>query len=80
MFMTQEALSRRTVLRGMGATVALPLLDAMVPAGTAWAKTAAAPARPGWSASRWCTARPAHRVRRAKNNLWSPAAAGAPSI
>ena len=37
-------LSRRTVLRGAGATVALPLLDAMVPAGTALAQTAAAPA------------------------------------
>ncbi len=30
----QTALGRRTVLRGMGATVALPLLDAMVPALT----------------------------------------------
>jgi hypothetical protein len=36
-------LSRRTVLRGAGAAVALPLLDAMVPAGTALAQTAAAP-------------------------------------
>lgn len=32
MFVTKKALSRRTVLRGMGVTVALPLLDAMVPA------------------------------------------------
>jgi hypothetical protein len=32
MFVTRKHLSRRTVLRGMGATVALPLLDAMVPA------------------------------------------------
>jgi hypothetical protein len=36
-------LSRRTVLRGAGATIALPLLDAMIPAGTALAQTAAAP-------------------------------------
>jgi hypothetical protein len=33
--------SRRAVLRGMGATLALPLLDAMIPAGTALAQTAA---------------------------------------
>jgi Protein of unknown function (DUF1552) len=43
MFITKKHLSRRTVLRGVGATVALPLLDAMVPASTALAKTAAAP-------------------------------------
>ena len=39
------ALPRRTVLRGMGATVALPLLDAMVPVFTATPKTAAAPVK-----------------------------------
>ena len=43
MFVTKKHLSRRTVLRGVGATIALPLLDAMVPAGTALAQTAAAP-------------------------------------
>jgi hypothetical protein len=32
MFVTKRALSRRTILRGLGATVALPVLDAMVPA------------------------------------------------
>ena len=32
MFVTKKSLKRRTFLRGMGATVALPLLDAMVPA------------------------------------------------
>jgi len=42
MFITKKHLSRRTVLRGMGASVSLPLLDAMIPAGTALAKTAAA--------------------------------------
>jgi hypothetical protein len=44
MFLTRKHLSRRTVLKGAGATIALPLLDAMIPAGTAWAQTAAAPA------------------------------------
>jgi len=43
MFITKKHLSRRTVLRGMGATVGLPLLDAMIPAGTALAATAAKP-------------------------------------
>ena len=43
MFITKKHLSRRTVLRGLGASVALPLLDAMVPAHTALAATAAAP-------------------------------------
>jgi hypothetical protein len=45
MFITKTSLPRRTFLRGMGAAVALPLLDAMVPASTALAQTAAAPAR-----------------------------------
>jgi len=43
MFITRTALPRRTVLRGLGASLALPLLDAMVPAGTALAQTAAPP-------------------------------------
>ena len=42
MFLTRKHLSRRTVLKGAGATIALPLLDAMIPAGTALAQTAAA--------------------------------------
>jgi len=42
-FITKKHLSRRTVLRGVGAAVSLPLLDAMVPASTALALTAAAP-------------------------------------
>jgi hypothetical protein len=43
MFLTKKHLSRRTVLRGAGATLALPLLDAMIPASTALAQTAATP-------------------------------------
>ncbi len=43
MFITKMALPRRTFLRGMGTAIALPLLDAMVPALSALAKT---PARP----------------------------------
>lgn len=43
MFITKKHLSRRAVIRGAGVALALPLLDAMVPAMTALAQTAAAP-------------------------------------
>ncbi len=49
MISVKKAIPRRTVLRGVGATLALPLLDGMVPALTALAKT---PARP---IARFCT-------------------------
>src|SRR6185295_9632287 len=42
-FLTRKHLSRRTFLHGVGATMALPLLDSMVPARTALAQTAALP-------------------------------------
>ena len=45
MIITKKALPRRTFLRGIGATVALPLLDAMVPAMTALAATPAKPVK-----------------------------------
>src|SRR3989475_4640322 len=45
MIITKVHVSRRTVLRGLGATLALPLLDSMVPALTALDETAAAPVR-----------------------------------
>ena len=45
MFISKLSLPRRTFLRGVGAAVALPLLEAMVPALTATAKTAASPQR-----------------------------------
>ncbi len=43
MFVTRKHLSRRTILRGMGASLALPLLDSMVPAQTPLRQTAATP-------------------------------------
>jgi len=39
MFVFKKQVSRRAVLKGVGATIALPLLDAMNPAATAWAQT-----------------------------------------
>jgi len=45
MMISKKAISRRTVLRGLGTAVALPLLDSMVPALSALQKTAAAPVK-----------------------------------
>jgi hypothetical protein len=67
MIITRQALPRRTFLRGLGATVALPWLDAMVPSLSAVAKAAAEPVRRlgfiympmGCDLTRWAPATPA---------------------
>ena len=41
MYITKKHLTRRSVLRGVGTALALPLLDSMIPARTALAQTAA---------------------------------------
>jgi hypothetical protein len=76
MFITRNHISRRTVLRGMGATVALPLLEAMGPAGTAWAKTASAPAKTRLVCIEMVHGSAGATAFGGKNNLWSPAAQG----
>src|SRR6266436_2101496 len=43
MFLTKKAIPRRTFLKSAQAALALPLLDAMIPAATAWAETPAKP-------------------------------------
>jgi hypothetical protein len=43
MFIAKKHISRRTLLRGMGAALALPLLDSMAPAQTPWRGTPASP-------------------------------------
>ena len=43
MFITKKHISRRTVLKGAGVVMGLPFLEAMVPAATALAQTAAVP-------------------------------------
>src|SRR5687768_3279101 len=43
MFISKKHIPRRTILRGAGAVIALPFLEAMVPARTALAQTAASP-------------------------------------
>ena len=45
MIITKKAIPRRTMLRGIGATLALPLLDGMIPALSALQKTAVNPVR-----------------------------------
>ena len=75
MYITKKHLSRRTVLRGMGVSMTLPLLDAMVPARTLWAQTAQS------SPTRLAAIEMVHgsagatKVGLAKN-LWSPAEEG----
>jgi len=44
-FITKKHLSRRTVLQGLGVTLALPMLESMVPAATVFAQTVAAAKR-----------------------------------
>jgi len=46
MFISKKHLSRRTLLRGAGSAIALPLLDSMIPTSTALAQTAAVPSSP----------------------------------
>ena len=46
-FITGKYISRRTMLRGMGTAIGLPLLDAMVPANKLWAATEAGKAADG---------------------------------
>jgi hypothetical protein len=77
MFLTKKHLSRRTVLKGAGVSLALPLLDAMIPAATALAQTAAAPKlRVGFfyiphGAIQWNTSHGAAMDR------WNPSGSGA---
>ena len=67
-FISKKHLSRRTFLRGAGVTLALPLLDSMLPAQTPLAKTAAAPK------SRFCGIYVPHG---ATMDKWTPAQEGA---
>jgi hypothetical protein len=67
MFITKTALSRRSVLRGLGVTLSLPLLEAMVPALTPAARTAAAPTRRFGAVFVPMGERPSH---------WTPATSG----
>ena len=77
MYLTKKHLSRRTVLKAAGVSLGLPLLDAMIPAATALAQTAAAPKlRTGFfylphGAIMWNT------VYGAEMDRWTPSGSGA---
>ena len=75
-FITGKHISRRTVLRGLGATVALPFLDAMVPARKLWAKTAAAIDRTRLVCIEMVHGAAGSNEWGASQNLWSPATVG----
>ncbi len=77
-FITGKHISRREVLRGLGGTIALPFLDAMVPAGRVWSKSAKAAAD---DPTRLVCIEMVHGSAGsnewgASQNLWSPATTG----
>ena len=75
-FLTGKHISRRTVLRGLGATVALPFLDAMVPARKLWAKTAAMIDQTRLVCIEMVHGAAGSNEWGATQNLWSPATVG----
>lgn len=75
MIVTNKHLSRRTVLRGMGATVALPFLEAMIPARKASAAPNT-PERPRLVAIEMVHGAAGSNAIGIEKNLWSPALEG----
>jgi len=78
MFLTKKHLSRRTMLRGMGATIALPLFDSMIPARSVFAQTSTGKAA---ARTRLVCIEQVHGAAGstefgAANFLWSPQATG----
>jgi hypothetical protein len=74
MFITRKHISRRDVLRGLGVTVALPFLDAMVPARSVFAKTNASKVR--LAAIEMVHGAAGSTKIGIEKNMWSPAATG----
>lgn len=75
-FLRGKPLPRRTFLQGMGATVALPMLDAMLPAGRGALRAAAASDRTRFVAIEMVHGAAGCNELGASLNLWSPATAG----
>jgi len=73
MFISQKRISRRTVLKGMGVTIALPFMDAMVPAGRVFAKT---PAKVRLACIEMVHGSAGSTAIGIKKNLWAPEAVG----
>ena len=76
MFITKKHLSRRTLLRGVGVSMALPFLESMVPAQTALKKTAAVP-RPRLCAIEMVHGSAGSTVDGTNKHYWSPEKDGA---
>src|SRR5271168_1005034 len=76
MFITKKHLSRRTLLRGVGVSMALPFLESMVPAQTALKKTAATP-RPRLCAIEMVHGSAGSTVDGSNKHYWSPEKDGA---
>src|SRR3954447_13855417 len=76
-FLTKKHLSRRTILRGLGVTMALPVLEAMTPASTVFAKTAAGATKVRLSAIEMVHGSAGGTQVGLSKTLWSPAEVGA---
>jgi hypothetical protein len=74
MYLAKKHLSRRTMLRGMGVTMALPFLEAMAPAGSVFARSATGKVR--LSAIELVHGSAGATTLGAAKHLWSPAAVG----
>jgi hypothetical protein len=74
MFVTKKNISRRTVLRGMGVTVALPMLEAMLPAMTPLRTAASSPTR--FACLEMVHGAAGSTTEGIAKNYWAPAAAG----
>ena len=75
-FITGKHISRRTVMRGMGATIALPFLDSMAPAGRLWAKMKAKIDRTRLVCIEMVHGAAGSNEWGASQNLWAPAKVG----
>ena len=76
MYLSQKHLPRRAVLKGLGVSIALPFLDAMTPAATAWTRDAAATRQVRLIAMEMVHGVAGATTFGAKKNMWSPADAG----
>src|SRR5215469_18082431 len=75
MFITKKHLSRRTVLRGMGATIALPFLESMLPAQTPLSRSEAMP-KPRLACIEIVHGAAGSTIEGGQKHYWSPAATG----
>lgn len=76
MYLTKKHVSRRSVLRGLGVSMALPMLDAMSPAITAHAKTVAGSKKLRFIAIEMVHGSAGSTAIGIQKNLWAPAAVG----